>query len=807
MIKSLHISLFLILLSYFSFGQSLHKMGNAKRVSETLKIDGNLSEPSWQDAKAMSGFRQYDPYYDKDVTFQTEVKILYDDDAFYVGAVMFDSSPDSILKQLGDRDASLNADAFGIRIDTYNKQNDAYVFEVAASGVQVDYRENDLNFNAVWESVVKINKDYWVVEMRIPYAAIRFPRKAKQEWRIQLYRNLRRIRELSQWALEEKQATNKRAYWGELQGIENIKPPLRLSLTPYLSAQIEHYPYNIDNLSNYSKRLSGGIDMKLGLGESHTLDVTLLPDFSQVQSDNQVKNLSAFETVYDEKRPFFQESVDLFNKGGLFYSRRIGRIPIRYDNVEDSLKTNEHIISNPYQSKLINATKFSGRGKNGFAVGIFNAVTDRTYAIIGDSSVGERRLMTDPLTNYNIIVFDKAFKNSSSAYFINTNVLRQNDFNSANVTGAGVNLLNKSNTYNINLTGSHSRIYNPQKKLINSGNTYLLDISKVKGNFLFNVYRELIDDKYNKNDMGLLFNNSVVGNGINLFYNIYEPFSHFLYFKTKFTILNNYHFITHKTTSRYAELYATTTLRNYLSFWSAAYTELSPKYDYYEPRMAGRYFLAPIYSGFYFNFSSDYRKTFALDGGLDVNVNPGTSSVNQTYILAPIVRANDHLSFNMQTSLVLNKNNLGYAGKDSLNNIYFGQRDLQTLENTISGLYVIKNDLSVSLRARHYWVIGKYNAYSLLRNDGTLERTTAYNPQNDFNFNSFNIDVVFNWQFAPGSNLSVIWKNALLNEDNKLVYNYFDNFSHTLSYPQLNTLTVKFLYYIDYVSIKRKFGK
>jgi len=796
----------LVISTIWGYGQVQTKTGYALRTDENVKIDGMLTEGIWQKADVLNDFKQYDPYYNGKVTFQTEVRILYDNDALYVGAVMFDSSPDSILKQLGNRDASLNADAFGIKLDTYNKQNDAYVFEVAASGVQADYRENDLNFNAVWESAVHINKDSWVVEMRIPYDAIRFPKVEKQFWRIQLYRNFRRIREWTQWALEDKQASNKKVNWGELHGIDSIKPPIRLSLTPYITAQLVHYPYNIDKISNFSEKVNGGLDLKYGLGESHTLDITLLPDFSQVQSDNQVKNLSAFETVYVENRPFFQESVDLFTKGGLFYSRRIGRIPIKYYSVNDELDSNEYVVNNPFQSKLINAIKFSGRDKKGLAVGVFNAITDNTYALIGDSVNSERRILTDPLTNYNIIVLDKAFKNGSSAYFINTSVLRQNDFNSANVSGAGVNLLNLSNTYGVNLSGAHSRIYSPQMKLVNDGNSYYVNIGKVKGNFLFNVWRNLIDDNYNINDMGLLLINSQVDNGLNFNYNIYQPFYHFLYFKTTLTLRNDYHFVTHKNTNRYVELMGTTTFRNYLSLWSAISTNISPKYDYYEPRVSGRYFLAPDFSGFYFDFSSDYRKTFALDGGLNLSKSERFSSFNQSYYLSPIIRVNDHLSFNCKSTLSLNKNNVGYADKDAQNNIYFGQRNLQTVENILSGLYVFKNDLSVSLRVRHYWDVGKYKGFYILQDDGTLEATNTYNTNKDFNFNSFNIDMVFSWQFAPGSNLSIIWKNALLQEDNELIYNYLDNFSHTLSYPQLNTLTLKFLYYIDYVSIKRKLG-
>ncbi len=781
------------------------KTGYATRITETVKIDGSLNEKAWKDAFIFNGFKQYDPYHGAPVKFDTEVKILYDDFALYIGALMYDTHTDSLLLQLGNRDSDLNADAFGFKLDTYGKQNDAFVFEVSASGVQKDYRERDLNFNAVWESQVGFDTTGWIAEIRIPWSALRFPDTEKQVWRIQLYRNLRRVREWTQWALEDKDASNKLAQWGELHGIEKVNPPLRLSLSPYFTAHAEHYPFNVEGESNLSENINGGVDLKLGLGEAYTLDVTLLPDFSQVQSDNQIKNLSAFETVYDENRPFFQESVDLFNKGGLFYTRRIGRIPMNYYNLNNDLGSNEYIVHNPYQAKLLNAVKFSGRDKNGLAIGIFNAVTDNTYAIVADSiTKTDRKVLTEPLTNYNIIVADKAFKNSSSVYLINTSVIRRNAFDNASVSGGGVNLLNNKNTYSINLSGSHSRIYNTDWTIKNSGNTYYINAGKVKGKFLFNVYQNLIDNTYNKNDLGLLQVNSIVYNGININYNIYKPFSTFLYLKTRLSYKNDFHYLTHKTTNDYLELFANTTLNNYLSIWSAFYAGISPHYDYYEPRTAGRYYILPPYEGCYLNFSSDYRKTLAIDGGFDLSRIRQQESLSRVFYLMPILRFNDHLSANFYAAYNLTSNNRGYVGTDDSLNVYFGKRKLQTFENTLAGLYIIKNDLSLSLRVRHYWIMGEYDKFFLLAEDGNLSDALNYNAPHDFNFNSFNIDMVFNWQFAPGSNLSLIWKNALMDENTVIVNNYYDNLSKTLSNPQLNMLTLKLLYYLDYQTLKSR---
>jgi hypothetical protein len=240
-------------------------------------------------------------------------------------------------------------------------------------------------------------------------------------------------------------------YWGSLKGISDIKPPVRLSATPYILLQAEHFP-NPSTEKDISTSIGGGMDLKLGMNESYTLDMSLLPDFSQVQSDNKVKNLTAFETVYEEQRPFFKEAVDLFMKGDIFYSRRIGKTPALFYDAENELNEGEYLYKNPVQQKLINTTKISGRNKNGLAIGILNAITANTYAIAKNADGDERRILTDPLTNYNQIVVDQALKNNSDFYITNTNVLRDGHFRDANVTATGLTLNDKSNSYRIALS-------------------------------------------------------------------------------------------------------------------------------------------------------------------------------------------------------------------------------------------------------------------------------------------------------------------------------------------------------------------
>src|ERR1035437_9786016 len=208
-----------------------NKTFKATKVSEGPKIDGKLDDDVWKNPEVRDDFIQSDPTEGKNPSYKTEVRVLYDDFAIYVGAMMYDDHPDSILHELGNRDDDLNADNFGFSIDTYNKQQDAFVFFVYASGVQGDFKMSDPTFNAVWESETRISSNGWCVEMKIPYSAIRFPKVEEQFWGFQFTRTIRRTREYDEWCLTPKGKPNLQNYWGTLLDVKEIKEPVRLSFT------------------------------------------------------------------------------------------------------------------------------------------------------------------------------------------------------------------------------------------------------------------------------------------------------------------------------------------------------------------------------------------------------------------------------------------------------------------------------------------------------------------------------------------------------------------------------------------------
>ena len=497
----------------------------AVRISTPPKLDGLLDEAVWQTAPMAGQFTELEPTPGRAEKHATEVRVLYDDAAIYVGAVMHDISQDSILRELTQRDNIGNSDFFGVMFDTYHDQLNGYEFIVTSGGVQLDARLSpangeDKDWNAVWDSRTALHGTDWVAEIRIPYSAIRFSSAAEQVWGINFTRQRRSTRQKFFWNEIRPQVDGFVNQWGELTGLRDIKPPLRLSLTPYVSSYVNHYPYNEQGKRNTSTSFNGGADVKWGINESFTLDATLVPDFGQVQSDNQVLNLSPFEVQYNENRGFFTEGTELFNKGGLFYSRRVGATPLGFYDVNGQLRAGktdkdgrhagEFVVENPGTTRLLNATKVSGRTSKGLGVGVFNALSNDVYATVQDSTSGARRqIITQPFSNYNIVVLDQSLKNNSYVSLINTNVTRAGQTYDANVTGGLFRFANKANRYALDgrviYSSRRGKAFNSETEIDDrSGYKYYLNFSKISGNFTWSVDHGIESHTYNPNDLGLL---------------------------------------------------------------------------------------------------------------------------------------------------------------------------------------------------------------------------------------------------------------------------------------------------------------
>ncbi len=803
-----HITCLLFLIQLSAFSQKKIKQIHAVKTEASFKIDGDINEEGWKKCPAITGFIEFRPNPGAKEAEQnkTEIYMLYDNNYLYVGGYCHEKSADSVSKELVGRDKIGNSDFVGIILDTYNDKINGSGFYVTPYGEQFDAKysstgNEDPTWNAVWESAAKMQPDGWTFEMRIPYSALRFSNKENQTWGLNITRRRQKTGQQYFWNNVDPNVNGFINQEGEWTGIEKIKAPFRLSFSPYFSAYLNHYPYKTEGVKDFTASMNGGMDVKYGINESFTLDMTLIPDFGQVQSDNKILNLTPFEVKYNENRSFFTEGTELFSKGNLFYSRRIGNQPIHYYDVANKIDSSEHIVKNPTESKLINATKISGRTSKGLGIGFLNALTNTMYAIVEDSHGNQIKIKTNPLTNYNILVLDQSLKNNSSVSFINTNVLREgNDYN-ANVSAFVFNINNKKNIYNWNGNISLSNIYNKDGHTV-TGYMHNLGFGKTSGRFNFQINQQLTDEKYNPNDLGILFNNNFLDHYLYVGYNWNKPGKWYnnIHLNNNFTYSRRYRPDAYQVFNYNGNINGQ--LKN-LMRTGINITYNQQGNDFYEPRVADRVYKSPSSASFNgWALTNTSKKYYCYIG-----TTFGYSNLfhNKYYQLdfENNYRFTDKFSIGHSIILSPSYNQAGFADISGTD-IIFSRRDRTTVENIFNSKYNFNKRNGITFRLRHYWSEVEAKEFFTLQQDGSLLKNTTYNKNNNQNLNIFNIDMAYTWEFAPGSFINIVWKNSVYSGDKLINDSYFKNFNHTVSAPQNNNISLKVIYYLDALSLRKK---
>jgi hypothetical protein len=790
------------------------------RMNEKIKIDGQLDEGAWKQAMPATDFITYEPKLGNKSTQNTEIRILYDDEAIYIGAYLYDTNPDSIMRQFGLRDSygDLNADWIAFEFDTYNDDQNAFGFGVTASGVQNDWCNSnegeDNSWNAVWKSEVKITDKGWVAELSIPYSALRFSDKAEQSWGIGFMRSIRRIRELSTWQFFNPNETGYVIQFGTLNNISNIKPPLRLFLTPYTSAYYQNYidkqnPEN--NQSNSSFR--GGLDIKYGINKAFTLDMILIPDFGQVRFDDLVLNLSPFEIQFNENRPFFTEGTELFNKGNLFYSRRVGGRPVGYFNAYNQLNEGENITNNPSESPLYNAFKISGRTTSKLGLGVFNGITGETNAIATDSLGNKRDISTGGLTNYSLIVLDQTIKNGGFVSFTNANTMRAGNWRDSNVSAFTWLIPYKGNKYAFNGNVSVSQLFENDNNDV--GFKYNLNVEKTQGTWRYGWYQNVESDNYNPNDMGILFSPNEISNTLYMSYNNLKGFGNV---NRVFGNLNLNHSLLYK--PMHFQNFNLNGNMNFIfkTFFATGFNfSMNPIQgnDYFEPRYEGRFSKTSSHYEFNGWVSTDYRKRFAYDWSAGFMLDPLWNGSGYWTEFSPRFRPNDKLFFLGRVSYFYIPVGIGYttAYDDTEHHIIYGNRRQDEVVALLEAQYLFNTKMGIQARARHYWSRVLYNSYHELQDDGYISDVAeTENYERNTAFTAFTVDISYRWQFAPGSELSLVWKQAAYpyefngsNHYNSLQSDgYFKHVGRTFDAPQTQSISLRILYFIDALSFRKK---
>jgi len=826
----------LVLLAQVMTSVAQMKTLNAIEVTVSPKLDGFLDEAAWNNVPVATDFITNSPVYGERSIVKTEVRVVYDNTAIYIGAYLYDS-PGMIRKQLTLRDGEQRQDVdyFAVFFDTYLDKQSGFQFLVTSRNVQTDARLSpntpangfgtygDLSWDAVWDSRVHMKTDGWVVEMKIPYSAIRFSKKSVQEWGIQFLRFTRRANESSFWNPVDPNVNGFVNQFGTLTGLQNLVPPLRLSFSPYVSGGYRSTP-ELSGTNRTEWLKSGGMDVKYGISESFTLDMTLIPDFGQVISDNLVNNITPYEVKFKENRPFFTEGTELFNKAGIFYSRRIGKTPGGYDAVQYETEAGSlmdyDIVHNPSVTRLYNAIKFSGRTSSKLGIGIFNAVTEPVHAKLRNRYNGrDSFISTEPLANYNIIVLDQALKNRSYITLTNTNVLREGHERDANVTAINLALYDRTNRFGLFLRPKYSKVFGESPY---DGFANYVEVGKVSGEFQYSFSNNIESDQYDINDLGILPSPNEVSNQGSFSYNIFHPTKRFLNQRYSISLLQSY---------LYKDFHYQKTQLNMTAFWLfknfwdiSFITEMTPTWynDFFElqtpsdPRATPRRMLkrSPYYF-FGVNGSSDSRKRFF--GRYDVGFAEGPMP-DDPYILLHFgtrYRFSDHFTLDLDVQRQHDNGQFGLA-YNAYGPVFDGaepvlaRRKYTDLSTILTGTYNFTPRMNLSLRARHYWnKLANTNLYNV-KSDGYWTERFDLNPKDfDVNYNTFSLDVFYVWDFRLGSRIILGYKNWLGRDFEYLVdgtryQNYPKNLEQTFNNPHGNEFTVRFIYYLDYLQLRRK---
>jgi hypothetical protein len=410
----------LILILSASFGQTPDKKRyTATQVATAPVIDGVVDDQVWEQGEWIDDFTQYEPYNGQKPTQKSEFKIIFDDDNIYIAIKSLDTYPDSIVKRMTRRD-NVDGDMAGVVFDSFHDLRTGFLFGVSAAGVKFDQmmsndgENEDASWDPNWWVKTSVNSDGWIAEMKIPFSQLRFEKNSGDAWGIEVFRQLYRRQEMCFWQHIPKDAPGLIHMFGEMNGIENVKPRKIFDITPYGVVKAETFKSEAGNpfLEKGKKfGLNGGIDAKIGITNNMTMDLSINPDFGQVEADPSVVNLSAYETFFEEKRPFFIEGSNILSFGmgigdggigndNMFYSRRIGRKPqgssYNYYGYNDTI---EGYADFPINTSIIGSVKLTGKTKNGLSVGFLDAVTSEEMARIDTG--GLRTLQTiEPLTNY-----------------------------------------------------------------------------------------------------------------------------------------------------------------------------------------------------------------------------------------------------------------------------------------------------------------------------------------------------------------------------------------------------------------------
>ncbi|MGY8950045.1 MAG: DUF5916 domain-containing protein, partial [Flavobacteriales bacterium] len=808
----IRIYIFFLFFVSLSFSQERKKL-NILRFDSPPKIDGIIDDIQWKGLNAATDFERWMPNNGSGEKkgYENYVYMGYDDNAVYIAAKFNDPNPSLIAKEFSQRDNiwDVNADSFFLNINTNDDHVSDQGFQITTAGTLGDsytsgeFSPDDWNFDTVFEGQVTIDDNGWNLEMRIPYSALRFPSKKIQSWGIQFARIMKEFGELYTWNYVDQKTANYRESLGLLTGIKDISPPTRLFFYPYAQSSVD--------LNKNSKPLIGysaGMDLKYGINNSFTLDATLIPDFGQVAFDEEELNLSPFEQRFYENRAFFTEGAALFKKadnrgyrgGNFFYSRRIGE-DISFDE-EEILNKNEEISSYDRKADLLNSIKLTGTTNSGLSIGFINSITDNAYATVTNSLTGKVRTeKIASITNYNVISLSQQILNDySTISFLNANVNRSGGFKNSNNSTIVFNLFDDKRKFNIrgNLFQSDSPVFSSTKGFRGS-----INFSELTGNFRFGFGWDGVDANYYQNDLGYYNTRNDQRFSGRVKYITFEPTS--LYEKIEAYLWMS------KRSRFYPKRIKSTGWRIGTELVSPKLNEFRFSFDYTseynnfeEPREEDVFIKEPAEYEVEFSYKSDSRKKIQYGFGIehsyavDQYFNEDKSSIGLDLGLG--LRLSDRFNLDYQIKKGTTIDDVGYVFNEG-DNVYFGKRDVKVLENNLNLNYNFNSYKSLVLKFRQFWSSANYNdSFFLLNPKGEriLSDKSIIDDDPNKSFNLWNLDLSYNWEFLPGSKLTLLYRNNIFNENNLSGISYYSSTKQLFQKPIDHQVSLRINYFLDY---------
>ena len=748
---------------------------NAVRAAGPIAVDGKLDEAAWQNAQPITDFKQYDPHEGQPGTERTEVRFLFDDDALYIGAMMYDKlGATGVTSTVVRRDNNFNSDFFEFVIDSYHDHLSRAFFFINPAGSRQDQLGIgtsccDGGWDPVYDVGTRITNEGWVAEVRIPFNQLRFSSNPSQTWGLQVRRFIQRTNEYVAWSWWGKTESGGPNRFGHLEGIEIPRRARALELLPYAMTKSEHLlrrpgdPFN----DGSKESIRAGLDLKYLLTPNLTLDATFNPDFGQVEVDPAVVNLSAFETFFQERRPFFVSGSGVFGYGGFscyfcsnvsslqaFYSRRVGRAPTGADLAYDA----GPYADVPEAATILGAAKITGRTANGYTLGVMNAVTGRSEATVRLTGGEDTSMVVEPLANYFVGRLKKDYMGGDLVLgAIATNVTRdiRGEFNerlAKHATLLGTDFRYTWNNRNYSLSGNvaasnvsgdstvilarqraSARFYQRPDRQGGHGGFFAtrLDssatemngfggyarLAKDAGDWLWETAVNFRNPGFETNDYSFLTSTDYVWNNFNVFRNWTKPTNWYRSLQVIAGGQTQRNFDGDITTNTQAQIFAGGTSPQFWN-WSTFYIYYpGDKLD--DRLLRGGPSVRGVQRGFYSAFvSTDSRKSWQL------NVSPSlswatTGAWSQSYSFGATLRPSTRalISFNPSWNTSLGKQQFVQSVADPTATLFNGRRYvLSDIRQRQLGLdtrinYTFSPTMTLELYAQPFFATGHYSRF------------------------------------------------------------------------------------------------